>query len=164
MALSCCYFFGIAQEKITAEEARNITATTMANFTFSTSNAYYKGMSLESFRAKLCGSAVPMRQGDAMIETAYIYLSKGLTKEEIINVNDGRAVANALQFLSNQHNKGIVTDGTEIFGGNNILLRTAFTAKEGCKWYQFWCHVQVFANWVVENWPTILEILSHFGL
>ena len=155
MALSCCYFFGIAQEKITAEEARNITATTMANFTFSTSNAYYKGMSLESFRAKLCGSAVPMKEGDAMIETAYNYLSKGLTKEEIINVNDGVEVVGALKFLLNQHNKGIATDGTEIFGGNNILLRTAFTAKEGCKWYQFWCHVQAIVYWLLGDWYSI---------
>lgn len=160
LALNCCYFFGTAQDKISAEEARLITANVMANFTESVSFVYTKGISLDQFRSRLCNKAVPVKAGDGMIETAYNYLSKGITKTQIVKENDGVAVANAFKFLSDQHNKGIDTDGTELFGGKTALESAPVSKAAGCKWYQFWCLVQDFANWVVQNWPVILEIIN----
>jgi hypothetical protein len=66
-----------------------------------------------------------------------------------------------MQFFLEQHKKGISSDGTEIFGSKDILEKaTSSVAREGaCKWYQFWCHVQVFANWLIDNWETISQII-----
>ena len=162
IALSCCYFAGTAQTKITAGEAKSITANVMANFTDAASFAYTKGISLGEFKTKLCGKAVPVSAGNGMIETAYGYLSKGITKSQIIKENDGVAVAYAFKFLSDQHNKGIEPDGMELFGGKNALESAPVAKAAGCKWYQFWCLVQDFANWVVANWPVIVQIITFF--
>lgn len=77
------FLFGISQEQITAEQARVISASTMAAFTQSTSFAYSKGITLDGFRKKLCGPTVPLPQGEAMIKTAYNYLVQGISKEQI---------------------------------------------------------------------------------
>ncbi|MEP7163220.1 MAG: hypothetical protein ABI741_00925 [Ferruginibacter sp.] len=162
MTLSCCYLLGIAQDNITAEQAKAITANTMANFTQSVSFAYTKGISLGDFRKKLCGKATPLDAGNGMIETAYSYLSNGVTKDRIIKENDGIAVAKAFRYLYDQHNRGVASsDGSELFGGKENLANSQVARAEDCRWYQFWCHVQVFANWVVQNWPTIQQILIY---
>lgn len=163
MALHCCYFLGTAQTTVTAEQAKAITANVMANFTERVSFVYTKGITLDQFKVKLCGKSVPGLPGNSMIETAYDYLSKGVTKDRIIRENDGVAVANAFKYLSDQHKKGIEPDGTEVFGGKNNLQSAAVSKVAGCKWYQFWCLVEEFANWVVANWAVIQVILVYFG-
>ena len=165
MTLSCCYLLGIAQDNVTAEQAKAITANTMANFTQSVSFAYTKGISLGDFRKKLCGNAIPLDAGNGMIETAYSYLLNGVTKDRIIKENDGIAVAKAFKYLYDQHGKGVVSsDGSELFGGKENLENGTVAKAAGCRWYQFWCLVEGFANWVVNNWPTIQAILVGFGL
>lgn len=159
MALSCCYFAGTAQTKISADEAKSICTNVMANFTERVAFAYTKGLTLEQFKTKLCGRAVPVNAGNGMIETAYGYLSKGISKSQIIKENNGVAVASAFKFLSEQHNKGINPDGTELFGGKSNLENAPVARDGGCKWYQFWCLVENFANWVVANWPVLQEII-----
>lgn len=165
MTLSCCYLLGLAQDKVTPEEAKAITANTMANFTQSVSFAYVKGISFGEFKKRLCGNANPLDAGNGMIETAYGYLSNGYTKDRIIKENDGLAVGRAFKYLLDQHNKGVVnTDGSELFGGKSLPNYGAVAKANGCRWYQFWCHVHDFAEWVVQNWPTILAILQVLGL
>ncbi|MEO6490816.1 MAG: hypothetical protein ABIO04_12810, partial [Ferruginibacter sp.] len=131
----------------------------MANFTMSCSFAYTKGVTLEGFKRTLCGPATPLAAGDVMIKSAYTYLSQGVTKDQIIKTNDGKAVAGAFQFFLDQHNRGVYSDGTEIFGSREILAKSTVAREGGCRWYQFWCHVEVFANWVVANWEVIQQIL-----
>lgn len=161
LALNCCYFFGTAQTKISADEAKLITANVMANFTQSASFAYSKGVTLDQFKARLYGKAVPVIAGNTMAEVAYSYLSRGVSKEQIARENDGVAVAKAFKFLLDQHNKGIEPDGTELFGSKTALeSNSAAKVTEGCRWYQFWCLVENFANWVVANWPTIYQIIQ----
>ena len=157
--LSFLGLMGNAQEKITPEQARSIAATTMANFTESVSFAYIKGVTLDGFRKKLCGPATPNTVGEGMINTAYSYLVKGIRKDQIIKTNDGKAVASAMAFFVEQHKKGISSDGSEIFGAKDILEKATAREAGGCRWYQFWCHVQVFANWVIDNWETIQQII-----
>ena len=165
IALSCCYFAGVAQETVTADQAKAITANTMANFTQSVSYAYVKGISLGEFKNKLCGKATPLEAGNGMIETAYTYLSNGVTKDRIIKENDGIAVARAFKYLFDQNKRGVVsTDGSELFGGKAALENGAVAKANGCRWYQFWCLVENFANWVVQNWSVIQSILYGFGL
>ena len=163
LLLSSCYFAGTAQTTITQDQAKSIAANVMAGFTKASSFAYSKGISLSDFKTKLYGKAVPVIAGNTIIEAAYGYLAKGTTTEQIIRENDGKAVASAFKFLLDQHNKGIEPDGTELFGGKNVLDNTAgarVVAEGGCRWYQFWCLVQGFANWVVANWPTIAQIIQ----
>ena len=161
MVLGCFCLPGIAQDKVTDEQAKAIAANTMANFTQSVSFAYVKGISLKDFKIRLCGKAEPVDAGDGMIETAYSYLSNGATKDEIIKENDGIAVARALKYLSDQHNKDVVSsDGSELFGGKENLQNSTIAKAEGCRWYQFWCHVHDFADWVIDNWATIQIIID----
>ena len=160
MVLGCFCLPGIAQDKVTDEQAKAIAANTMANFTQSVSFAYTKGISLGDFRKKLCGKAIPLDAGNGMIETAYSYLSTGVTKDRIIKENDGIAVAKAFKYLYDQHNKGVVgSDGSELFGGKENLASGVVAKASDCRWYQFWCLVENFANWVVQNWPTIYQII-----
>ena len=161
MTLSCCHLSGIAQDNVTAEQAKAITANTMANFTQAVSFAYTKGISLGDFQKKLCGKAIPLDAGNGMIETAYSYLSTGITKDRIIKENDGIAVAKAFKYLYDQHVRGVVsTDGSELFGGKENLENTS-AAKEGCRWYQFLCHVQQFIAWLtILEYPLILEFFN----
>ena len=160
IVLNYCYFLGSAQTNISADEAKAITANVMANFTETASFVYTKGISLDQFKAKLCGKAKPVDAGNGMIETAYTYLSKGISKSQIIKENNGVAVANAFKFLLDQHNKGIEPDGMELFGGKTALENAPVAKAAGCKWYQFWCLVQDFANWVVANWQVIAQIIA----
>jgi len=164
LALNCCYFLGTAQTKITVDEAKSITANVMANFTQSASFAYSKGVTLDQFKVRLYGKAVPVIAGNTMAEVAYSYLSRGVSKEQIARENDGVAVANAFKFLLDLHNKGIEPDGTELFGSKTALENNPAAKAAGCRWYQFWCLVENFANWVVANWPTIQTILAAFGI
>jgi hypothetical protein len=161
VAITCCYFSGSAQSSVTREQAKSIAANVMANFTVSTSFAYTKGITLAQFKSKLCGKALPVIAGDGLINEAYYCLSKGMTKEQVASQNNGVAVANAFKYLLDQHNKGVEPDGTELFGGKNNLPAADGTARvSDCKWYQFWCLVQDFATWVVNNWPIIAQIIQ----
>ena len=159
IVLHCCCFLGSAQSKITEDEARDITAHVMANFTESVSFAYEKGMSLDEFKLNLCSKAEPAKEGNAMIETAYSYLSNGIGKENIIKENNGISVANAFKFLLDEHNKGIESDETTLFGEKKYLENNDVAKAAECKWYQFWCQVHDFADWLVQNWPTIYDII-----
>jgi len=160
IALQCCYFLGTAQTKITSNDARVITANVMANFTESVSFAYKKGISLEQFKTSLCGRALPLQAGYGMIETAYGYLSKGIKKDQIVKENNGVAVANAFKYFLNQHKNGnVIADGSELFGGKEELANNPVAKAADCRWYQFWCLVENFANWVVQNWSVIYEII-----
>jgi len=160
IALQCCYFLGTAQTKITADEARMITGTMMAHFTESVSFAYDKCATLKDFKSRLYGKAVPTVAGDGMVEKAYLYLSGEKSKEHIIKENDGVAVANAFKYLLDQHKNGnVIADGSELFGGKDDLENNPVAKAADCKWYQFWCLVENFANWVVQNWETIYQII-----
>lgn len=163
LTLSCGCLFVSGQQKMTPEYARKVTANTMANFTESVSFAYVKGVTFEGFRKTLCGSATPLDQGNYMIKQAYTYLSKGVTKERIMLEDNGRAVAGAMQLFLNQHNKGINYEGSEIFGEKSVLEKTS-SSREGCRWYQFWCHVQAVILWVAIEWGLIPEIIIWVGL
>jgi hypothetical protein len=150
------------QKSITPEQGKEILVNTMANFTKGVSFAYTKGVTYKQFKSTLCGASKPIAEGDAMLLAAFNYLSTGATKEDIIREDNGKAVYDAMKYSYNIHAKGIVAepDGTELFGGKSITNSTVLAKNEaGCRWYQFWCHVQTFANWVIANWQTIKDIL-----
>ena len=99
-------------------------------------------------------------RGDGMVEKAYLYLSGEKSKEHIIKENDGVAVANAFKYLLDLHKNGnVIADGSELVGGREDLENNPVAKAADCKWYQFWCLVENFANWVVQNWETIYQII-----
>jgi len=150
------YVYGSAQTSVSPEQARSNMANIMGAFTEASSFAYSKGTTLDQFRLKLSGKAIPVLAGNLMIEEAYNYLVKGISREQVVKENNGVAVAKAFKFLLEQHNKGIEPDGTEIFGGKAILDGNATPVwKAGCKWYQFWCLVQQVATAIYNNWELI---------
>lgn len=156
---------GMAQQKITQEQARSICAQEMASFTKVVSGAYKKGMSYDAFQYTLCGKWQPAIEGSNQLKTAFNFLSAGTTTDQIIKTYDGKEVAAAMNFLSQMHNKGVASDGSELFGGKTGVINNVYGKEAGgCRWYQFWCLVQEFANWVVENWPVISQIFIFFGI
>lgn len=158
----CCSFGVTAQSNITASEARHITANVMADFTKSVAFAYEKCVTLDEFKMKLYGKATPTAAGDGMVDAAYLYLSGGKGREEILEKDNGIAVARAFKHLYDQHKQGnVIADGSELFGGKDDLESNPEARAADCKWYQFWCLVENFANWVVQNWPIIQQILEY---
>lgn len=166
LSIVCMGLTGMSQTKITAEEARSICAQQMAAFTRSVSSVYKKGMSVDQFQFALCGKSVPTTEGRNQIRAAYNFLLAGVTNEFIVKTYNGKEVAYSMNYLYNSHQKGFESDGAELFGGKTGGANTELsrTADGPCRWYQFWCHVQVFANWVINNWPVIQAILIHFGI
>lgn len=158
----CC--INANAQKITYEEARSICAKEMAGFTKAVTGFYKKGMSYDQFQSVLCGKAIPTTEGVNQLKAAFNFLNQNTAADYIIKSYSGKEIAASMNFLSNLHKKGIESDGSELFGGttgnaNNALAKNA---DGGCKWYQFWCLVQEFANWVVQNWPTIAQIITFF--
>lgn len=152
---------GFAQQKITAEQAKSICAQQMAAFTKGVSGSYKSGMSYDQFQYALCGRSAVSVEGVNQLRVAYDFLTQGVTNDFIIRNYAGKEVAASMNFLSNLHKKGIVSDGSELFGGKTGTDNSALSknANGDCRWYQFWCLVQEFANWLVNNWPAIQQIL-----
>lgn len=148
IALQCCYFLGTAQTKITADEARMITGTMMAHFTESVSFAFMISVP----HLKILNSGYMARPFQQLQVTAWLkkhtYIYPRKSKEHIIKENDGVAVANAFKYLLDQHKNGnVIADGSELFGGKDDLENNPVAKAADCKWYQFWCLVENFANW-----------------
>jgi hypothetical protein len=153
------------QVELTKEQAKEIVGKTMAKFTEGLSYAYTKGVSYKKFRFILLGNAKPTTEGDGMILAAYNYLSNGVSKEDIIKFDDGKALINAMKFSSGLQSRGgiIEPDGTEIFGVSSILNDSdAARAASGCGRWQLWCHVKEFVGYVVDHWETIAAIIRFF--
>lgn len=157
---------GISQTNITVEEARSICAQQMAAFTRSVSSVYKKGMSVDQFHFALCGKSVPATEGRNQIKAAYNFLLAGVTNDFIIKTYNGKEIAQSMNYLYNSHKRGFESDGAELFGGKTGGSNTELsrTAEGPCRWYQFWCLTQGFANWVVANWEVIAQILYTFGV
>jgi hypothetical protein len=152
---------GFAQQKITQEQAKSICAQQMAAFTKVVSGAYQKGSSFDQFLYALCGRSPVTVEGTNQLKVAYNFLTQGVSNDFIIKNYSGKEVAASMNYLSNLHKKGIVSDGSELFGGKTGTENTALAknADGECKWYQFWCLVQEFANWVIDNWDAIQQII-----
>lgn len=154
-------FHGIAQTKITAEQARSICAQQMAAFTKAVAPSFQKGQTYEQFRFTLMGKAQPTVEGSEQLRVAYNFLLQGVTNEFILTNYKGVEIANSMNYLSGLNSKGVVSDGSELFGGKTGVEGSfAKSANGPCKWYQFWCLTQEFANWVVNNWQTISQIIA----
>lgn len=158
------YCLSGSAQKITKEQAQSICAQQMAAFTKAVSPAYKKGISYEQFQTVLCGKSLPTKEGSNQLKVAYNFLTQGVTNDFIIKNYTGAEVAACMKVLMNLHEKGIESDGSELFGGKTGTDNNGLAKLDGgCHWYQFWCHVQTFANWVVANWPIIAQILIFFG-
>jgi hypothetical protein len=149
-------------QKITKEQAQSICAQQMAAFTRAVSPAYKKGISFDQFQSALCGQLIPTREGGNQLRAAYNFLNQGTSNDYIVKTYNGTEIAASFKVLSDLHSKGLESDGSELFGGktgteNNGLAKLA---DGGCHWYQVWCLLQQFANWVVANWPLIAQIIA----
>ncbi|MFT3910530.1 MAG: hypothetical protein QM737_13980 [Ferruginibacter sp.] len=153
-------FTGHAQQ-VTKEQAISICAQEMAAFTKAVSGFYKKGMSYDQFQTTLCGKLQPTAEGGNQLKVAYNFLTQGASNDFIIKNYRGREVADVMNYLQNAHKKGVESDGSELFGGKTGTSNSGLAKNaNGCHWYQFWCLVQEFANWVVANWPTISQIIT----
>jgi hypothetical protein len=162
-----CFAQNSDQVKLTQEAAGSIIKNTMASFTQSVSFAYKKGISYKQFRSNLLNGGQAIAEADGVLQSAYNYLSSGSTKEDILRNDDGKAITDLFRVAANTASKnpeGLITnDGSALFGGKVASSDAAARAAGGgCRWYQFWCHVQAFANWVVDHATEILQIVCAF--
>src|SRR6476620_730698 len=151
LVMAAGFYSTQAQQKITSEQARSICAQQMASFTNVVAGAYTKGMTYDAFQYTLCGKLQPTVEGANQLKAAYNYLSAGTSSDQIIKTYSGREIAASMNFLLQSHNKGLESDGSELFGGKTGMINSTYKAAGGCHWYQFWCLVQEFANWVINN-------------
>lgn len=153
-------FSSIAQQKVTQEQARSICAQQMAAFTKAVSGAYQKGFTYEQFQNSVCGKSAVTTEGAGLLKAAFSYLQQGASNDVIVKNNQGKEVAASLSYFLNLHNKGIESDGSELFGGRTGVTNNSFSknVSGGCKWYQFWCLVQTVTTWVVGNWQFIRDL------
>ncbi|MEP6467462.1 MAG: hypothetical protein ABJB05_14230 [Parafilimonas sp.] len=147
-------------QKITKEQAQSICAQEMAAFTKAVSGAYKKGISYDQFQSTLCGKWQPTKEGGNQLLVAYNFLTQGATNDYIIKTYKGTEVAACMKVLSDLHSKGFESDGSELYGGKTGVDNNVYSKTPNCRWYQFWCLVQDFANWVIANWEVILAILT----
>ena len=156
------YLTSEAQVKITYEQARLICAQEMASFTKAVSDNYQKGNSYEQFQFALCGKSQLTPEGSSQLKVAYNFLVQGVSADVIIRTYGGKEMAASLNYLANAHKKGIESDGAELFGGisGNANNNLAKSASGGCRWYQVWCLMQSTANWLINNWPGISQVVD----
>lgn len=154
------YFIGTAQDssEVTEQKVREISSTVIAEFTEATSFAYTIGSSFETFSRNLNGSNIVTEEGLNMQRAAYSYLSQGISKSEILRIDDGRAASGALKFLLEKSLKGENTDGSELFGKSPSTYDNSKAAD--CRWYQFWCLVQPMFTWIVDHSTQIIAIIQ----
>lgn len=165
MVLSC-WIRGIAQDKMTYEQARLICSQTMASFTKAVSGSYQKGNSYQQFQVALCGNIQPTTEGANQLKAAYNFLVQSASADAIIKSYDGKEVAASLNYLLNAHKRGLESDGSELFAGKTGATNSSFAknAEGGCRWYQVTCLVQAVVNWVVMQWATVTGILEVLNL
>lgn len=153
---NCGCLYSFAQSAVTESEAKTIIANLMASFTEKVSFAYSKGISLERFKANLLIRPTDLTEGNAMIESAYNYLSRSATRDQIIKEDNGKTVAAALRYLLKFQTKTIEPDGSELFGGKEAVRITE--QRQGCRWYELLCHLMQLYMWIT-GWPSIPSIV-----
>lgn len=155
-------FSGNAQ-KLTQEDVRLLLAQGMADFSSSLKPAFSKSDNVEDFKKIITGCWYPKitNEGNELLEAAYKLLSNKTTEDEILKNYNGKEMAQAALYIDAQAKKGIVVDGTVIFGGTNGDFNpyaTLFTAK--CRWYQIGCWLnEIFGE---EGGQTILHEIVVF--
>lgn len=146
-----------SQETVKADLAKG-----MVTFVNAVKPLYKKGQTPLQFANYVCAPWKPTNEGLSLLSKAHEFIIKGASNETILTSYNGKEMASAVLYLKKVRDVNAKSDGSELFGGksgiNDNLLASA-SAKEGCKWYQLWCHVQAFAQWVVDNWETIEKIL-----
>jgi hypothetical protein len=158
------FFSVIAQKRNqpTQESIRIELSKGMVNFISSIKPYCKKGQSKQEFINYVCTPWKPTNEGSALLGKAYDLINTGVSNENILVSYNAKEMASAVIYLKKITNINSKSDASELFGGktgvnDNILARAA---NEGCKWYQVWCHLQGFAQWVVDNWDTISQILT----
>lgn len=151
-------FSGNAQ-KITQESVRLQLAQGMSDFTSSLKPAFDKTRNVEDFKKVITGSwySKITKEGNDLLNASYKLLSSKVSQAEILKSYNGKEMAAAALYIDNLTQKGIKTDGTELFGGTtgnyNPYATNAVSAK--CRWYQLGCWIkEIFGD---ENGQLIID-------
>lgn len=87
-------------------------------------------------------------EGEAMLQKAYEYLSKGYSATSIASKDNGKTIGNAAVFMYNyqqKNSKSSISTEVALFGGNLKALENnpiADASRKKCKWWQLLCHLQ----------------------
>lgn len=149
-------------QPVTNESVRQALATNMANFVASVKPFYKKGQTQASFSQQLLGTWKPTPEGAALLNKAFVLIQQNANSKTIINTYNGKEMAAAVLVIRSATNIAAKSDGAELFGGKTgVNDNAAAKTQDGqpCKWYQLWCHLQNFADWFVDNWQTIKDII-----
>jgi len=160
-------FFGSANAQKTGpivnkEEVRLVLAKGMTNFVTGVKPFYVKGQDQQKFVTQVCGTWKPTPEGNALLVKAYEFIVKAASPENIVSSYNGKEMAASVLYLKKVFDLNPNSNGSELFGGKTGVSEKGVTtlAREGgCRWYQLWCHLENFANWIVKNWDVIKNIL-----
>jgi len=130
----------------------------MVSFVESVRPFYAKGDTYQQFKVKvLIGNqtvairtALPVlpKEGEAMLQKAYEYLSKGLTAKGIAAKDNGKTIGEATLFMYNYqkgNSRSSIDADVALFGGNQTALDNnplTRASRKRCKWWQIRCHLQ----------------------
>ncbi|MDN3678585.1 hypothetical protein QWY90_14815 [Flavobacterium paronense] len=134
-------FNGNAQ-KITQESVRLQLAQGMYDFSSSLKPAFEKTTNVEDFKKIITGSWYTKitKEGNDLLNKSYKLLATKATQAEILKSYNGKEMAAAALYIDNLSNKGVKTDGSELFGGTTGDVNSyANTVTAKCRWYQLSC-------------------------
>jgi hypothetical protein len=140
-------FNGNAQ-KITQESVRIQLAQGMSDFTISLKPAFDKTRNVEDFKKTITGSwySKITKEGNDLLNASYKLLSSKASQAEIVKSYNGKEMAAAVLFVDSLTQKGVKTDGSELFGGTtgdyNPYANSTNSVSAKCRWYQLSCWVK----------------------
>lgn len=132
----------VTQAQITPSLSKSQLGKAMALFVENVKPAYQKGQTYATFEKTLLGTWSNTPEGTALLSKAFEYISKGVSSNQIVSNYNGLEMTNALSAMAKSKRS---TDGVTVFGGD-ANASNSFSdkgTKEGCKWYQIKCLVQI---------------------
>jgi hypothetical protein len=167
IALVMCLssFKAMAQEKLSPEQLQKYLKEGMVSFTENVSFAYSEGVSVDEFKKVLCnGQPIATKEGEAILNQAYENLSKKISAEEILKIDDGQEIGLALKYLYDH--RTCDGDASDLFGTDLAENPKAREGGKPCKWYNIFCHLGNLFDWLFSHLGSITTLLNlghHLG-
>ena len=137
-------FIGSAQ-KATKESVRYSLSEGMVSIVEALKPAYIIGSTFETFEKMVIGNSKNTEQGKSLLKKVFEYVSKGITKDQILKNYSGSEMAAACLYVNDIYKNNPKSDGRELFGGTtgdfnpikgDVLGKVS---PSPCRWWQISC-------------------------
>ncbi|MEW5677400.1 hypothetical protein ABGT15_13900 [Flavobacterium enshiense] len=146
------------------EYIRSEFAKSTISFVESVRPAYSKGITFETFKSKILTDEKGLTvQGNNLLKSAYGFLQNGASQEEILGKGNVKPMMEAFLFVKDFNDKNKSDKGDLVlFGmtsGDDTNLKVAY---RDCRWYQVFCHLANFWDWLVDNVDEIIMVYDTY--